>query len=55
VLWFTVIIALAVIKADRRGGRVDWVVAILLSIGISMLLWNHSVLLLNDIIICLTS
>lgn len=42
VLWFTVIIALAIIKADSRGGRVDWVIAILLSIGISMLLWNHS-------------
>lgn len=43
VLWFTVVVALAVIKSDRRGGRIDWAVAIILSIGISLLLWNHSV------------
>lgn len=42
VLWFTVVVALAVIKSDRRGGRIDWAVAIILSIGISLLLWNHS-------------
>lgn len=43
VLWFTVVVALAVIKSDRRGGRIDWAVAVILSIGISLLLWNHSV------------
>lgn len=46
VLWFTVVIALAVIKSDRRGGRIDWAVAVILSIGISLLLWNHSVIFL---------
>jgi len=42
VLWFTTLVCLAAIKADRRGDRTDWFFAVLLSIGISLLLWNSS-------------
>jgi len=41
-LFLTCILSLAVIRAERRGGRLDWFIAFMLSIGISLLLWTHN-------------
>jgi len=41
-LFLTAVMILALINAERRGGRLDWFVAILLAVGISLLLWTHN-------------
>jgi len=41
-LFLTCVMSLAAIRAERRGGRFDWFVAGILSVGITLLLWNHS-------------
>lgn len=39
-LWMSCLVFLSVAKAKRRGGRLDWLIAVLLTIGICTLQWN---------------
>jgi len=39
-LFLFVLLFLAIAKAGRRGGRVDWLVGLFLLIGVSLLFWN---------------